>query len=346
MEQSRNLIEKPYISVVLICYNYAHLLPKALEGIAKQTFKNFELVFVDNGCSDNSVEIFENFVEEHPDLSYQLVTIPENIGVAHGDNMGSAAARGKYILFHDADDWMDDDTLKLLAKAAKAKDADRVIAAFRDVDQNGKVIQEQTIAKNPEKWLYGMQQANLFRTSIYHEKVKEVHDCLWIDAEKTLRFSQFAKNIAYVHRPCYNYLVHTDSTSRNKKIYQQIWTDRYSLEKFLSFCKAVYDDEENEEDRLWIMYQSTKLYYSYIYQFLRDAPLKDKWKSYDKLREVMKKTFPGYLKNKKASIFRKGGNRFYANMIASVSVLLEKTHLMKLGLLAYHLISKIHYFSV
>ena len=64
---------EPYISIVLVCYNYAHLLPRALEGIASQTFRDFELVFVNNGSTDNSLQLFEEFIAEHPDIAYQIV---------------------------------------------------------------------------------------------------------------------------------------------------------------------------------------------------------------------------------------------------------------------------------
>lgn len=339
--------KRPFISIIMICYNYGHLLSRPLEMIAKQTFRDFELVFVDNGCTDNSVEIIKAFAKEHEDIYVKIITVEENIGLPHGDNIGANQARGEYYLFHDADDWMDENTLEILANAAKSNNADRVISSFRDVDENGKVIQLQEIVKeNPIYWLYGMQQANLFKGDIYRkENFKVNENSFWVDADKTIRFSHYVKNVAYVYEPCYNYLVHTDSFSRNKDIYKLIWTEKYSFENLLKSCYEVYE-LENDENKVWIEYMMINEYFSYMFQFLRDAPIKEKWKNYTKLHQVMKSVFPNYLKNPKLSLKWKGGKRMYARRIAWMATTLEKLQLMKVGLLGYHILSKFKYFQV
>ena len=337
---------EPYISIVLVCYNYAHLLPRALEGIASQTFRDFELVFVNNGSTDNSLQLFEEFIAKHPDIAYQICDIKTNIGVAHGDNTGAYAAKGEYLLFHDADDWMDPDTLQKITDAAYSCDADRVISAFRDVDDNGQILQVQELAEDPIYWFYGMQQANLFKRSIYIQNQIQVSDSLWIDAEKTLKFSQYVKTAAYVDEPCYNYLVHTDSTSRNSELYKHIWTiPRYSFNDFLNTCMGVFNSCSDTNIQSMVEYQICRYYYSYIYQFLRDAPYKEKCKNYVRIHEIMASTLPDYLHNS----YIWGNNnhvRKYAIWIVRISSLLERTHTMKLGLLGYHLLSKIMYFQV
>lgn len=96
---------QPFVSVVVISYNYGHLLPRALEAISRQTFRDFEVTIVNNGSTDNTQEIAEQFIEEHPDIQARIVRIEVNQGLAYGDNMGTTAATGKYILLNDADDF-------------------------------------------------------------------------------------------------------------------------------------------------------------------------------------------------------------------------------------------------
>ena len=248
-------------------------------------------------------------------------------------------------MFCDADDWMDEDTLQILADAAKVNDADRVIAAFRDVDDYGNIKQIQSLGKEPVGWLYGMQQANLFRASIYKGN-NICTDSLWVDSEKTYKFNAFCQKYAYIHEPCYNYLVHLDSTSRNKELYKRIDSDpHYSFERFLNVC-LPYLPSKDEQAFIFAEYQLARCYYSYLFQFTRDAPLKEKLRIYDQLRDIMKKELPDYLNSVNSALKYKKATRPYARRIAMIASSLERLHLMKLGLIGYHLASKVFFFQV
>ena len=334
-----------FISIIMVCYNYAHLLPHALDAIALQKFQDYELVFVDNGCTDNSVEVLNAFRKSHPNIRIKLVTVEKNIGLSYGENKGVDAATGKYLMFHDADDWMDYNTLECLAAAAKSNNADRVIASFRDVDEQGRVKQIQYLGKEPIGWLYGMQQANLFRTSIYKEKHIST-GTLWVDAEKTFKFSAYCHRCAFVFEPCYNYLVHLDSTSRNKTLHERFYTDSdYSFEKFMRNCIPYLPSQDNN-DRIMAEYQLARYYYSYIFQFSRDAPLNKKMEIYRILNQTMKKYLPFYLNSVSLALKDNNATRPYAWRIAKLASTLEKMHLMKFGLIIYHIFSKFYFFRI
>lgn len=339
------MTHQPFISIVVICYNYGHTLPRAFDAIKRQTFRDFEVIFVDNGSQDNSAELAKQFIEENPDIQMKIVTVEKNIGVHHGDNVGTAAATGKYMMLHDADDWMDDNTLEILANAAMDADADRVIASFRDVNDDGKVVKVRNVGKKPIMWLHTMQQANLFRTEIYHKNNIQL-ECFWNDAEKCIQFSQYVKKVAFVEKPCYNYLVHLDSYTRNKEVYKRIWNERESLDLLMSKFRMVYDALESQEDKDWQEYQSIRTYFSYIFQYLRDAPLKLKWEYYDKLRKIMKTHYPNYHSNSKVSFLRKEGDQFASRLMFWGLVLTERLHLMKLALLVYHVLLKFTYLHI
>jgi hypothetical protein len=192
-----------------------------------------------------------------------------------------------------------------------------------------------------------MQQGNLFCRSLYLEKGMRTVDSVFLDAIKTFTFSFYAQKIGTVLTPCYNYLVHTDSTSRNKQLHLGMWeVPRKTFRVILDELCKVYDQCKDTPDGPYAQRQIMKLYYSYIFQFLRSAPLKETLQSYDKLRGMMKEKMPDYLKNPLTGLSAKNGNRFYARLVLWGSVLCEKLHLMKFALCVYHLLSKLFYIPV
>ena len=88
-------------SVVVCTYNYAHLLPDTLRSIAAQTARNFELLIVDDGSTDNTEEIAEKFRPQFQDFRYLKKS---HTGPADTRNVGAMAAQGSHIVFLDADD--------------------------------------------------------------------------------------------------------------------------------------------------------------------------------------------------------------------------------------------------
>ena len=90
-------------SVIIPLYNKAPYIQKALESVFAQSFKDFELVVVDDGSRDDSYRIAKEILERTP-VEYQLIH-QENAGVSTARNNGVAASHGDYLCFLDADDW-------------------------------------------------------------------------------------------------------------------------------------------------------------------------------------------------------------------------------------------------
>jgi glycosyltransferase involved in cell wall biosynthesis len=93
----------PVVSVVIPCHNYARYLPEAVSSVVAQTFRTWELVIVDDGSTDDTVEVAEDLIARHPDRCIRLLR-QDNAGVSAARNTGIAAAAGRYILPLDADD--------------------------------------------------------------------------------------------------------------------------------------------------------------------------------------------------------------------------------------------------
>ena len=141
------MTEQVSVSVILLCYNYGHLLPRALNACAAQTFRDFEIVMVNNGSSDNTEQVYQDFCRRNPDVRTTYVKVEKNNGGMDGLKRGLKQAKGEFVMFCDADDWMDPECLEKLIETARKTGADRVAAQYREVSADGKVLRERTFPK-------------------------------------------------------------------------------------------------------------------------------------------------------------------------------------------------------
>ena len=115
------------VSVIIPVYNAATYLSLALESVIDQTLKEIEIICIDDGSTDRSLAIVKEYAAT--DARIRIVT-ENNAGVAIARNNGIRRARGEYIAFLDADDFMEAPMLERLYLMAKEKDLDVVIANY------------------------------------------------------------------------------------------------------------------------------------------------------------------------------------------------------------------------
>lgn len=93
---------QPLVSVIIPSYNRAHMLPRALESLLKQSHKNWEALIVDDASKDNTAEVMQQFVST--DKRIQFFQLEKNGGACIARNVGIQHAKGTYITFLDSDD--------------------------------------------------------------------------------------------------------------------------------------------------------------------------------------------------------------------------------------------------
>ncbi len=106
-------------SIIMPVYNAEKVLPISLESIRAQHFRDFELIFVEDGSSDATVRVIEAFATS-ADFPCHIVSQPRNMGVSAARNRGLAAACGDYLAFVDADDSIEPEALEDASHAIEA----------------------------------------------------------------------------------------------------------------------------------------------------------------------------------------------------------------------------------
>lgn len=105
------------ISVVMTSYNYAEYLPDAIESVINQTYKDWELIIVDDGSTDNSVEIIKEYSKKDPRIKLFQHEEGVNKGLADTVKLGCEKASGDWIVFLESDDKFTPDSLEMKCRA-------------------------------------------------------------------------------------------------------------------------------------------------------------------------------------------------------------------------------------
>ena len=331
-----------FISVIIVTYNYANLLPRALNACANQTFRDFEIVIVDNGSTDNTKEIISQFIGEHPELRITVEKVDKNIGPAKGYNTGITAAVGKYIMFNDADDWMEGDCLEFLAIKAKETGADRVSGLYREVDTEGKLLRNVAFEEGMSYWLFLEFQGSIFRRNIFleHNIFAPLDIGPLVDTYIGPNFLQYSQKETLHNKVVYNYVINPYSISGAKNGLNSVDLTRVTFERiFMPIYNNIKDNDIREE----IEYCLIKRYYTILLHYNRYNSYIETLNNYKAAREIIRKNLPCYLTCRKLTLFRKNGDRKNGRTITWILSRLEELHLMGLFLKFYIFFSRFMY---
>ncbi len=127
------------ISVIIPVYNVEEYLRECIDSVLNQTYQNFEIILVDDGSTDSSGTICDEYVDKDDRVS---VVHQKNAGPSKTRNTGLENATGKYIYFLDSDDYIEKNTLELLINTAESNDADIVFFDALSFADDGSEIKQ------------------------------------------------------------------------------------------------------------------------------------------------------------------------------------------------------------
>ena len=208
------------ISVIMLTYNRENLVSRAIESILGQTYRDFEFVIVDNGSTDRSGQI----ADEYAARDNRIRAIHRERGnIGAGRNTGLDAARGEYIAFIDDDDWAEPDFLEFLLKLLEENQADVSIcgAADKVFDEKKVMTAEEALIELMWRKKYNM----AFPTKLFRRELTETlrfpEDGAYDDIALMYRLLAGAKTVAYHGLPKYTFYRHEGNNSA--------WTTNHEL---------------------------------------------------------------------------------------------------------------------
>ena len=119
--------ECPLVSIVIPVYNVSRYLPQCLESVTSQSYRNIEIILIDDGSTDDSGSICDQYAEK--DARIHAIH-SENRGVSATRNLGLENVSGAYVSFIDSDDWIEAHAIETLVKTASKTGADIVTARY------------------------------------------------------------------------------------------------------------------------------------------------------------------------------------------------------------------------
>ncbi len=130
---SFHFLKKPYFSIIICSYNYGHFLSQTIDSVLDSTFKDYELIVVNDGSTDKTSEILKKY-KNNPKIT---IIEHENMGLSLSRNKAMKIAKGKYFWFVDADDWIDNKALEILHKKTSEETMDMVSFYTGRVNEKG-----------------------------------------------------------------------------------------------------------------------------------------------------------------------------------------------------------------
>ena len=269
----------PKLSVIIPVYNVEKYLPQALESVIKQTFADIEIICINDGSTDNSLTILENYAQK--DQRIKLIN-KQNAGYGAACNDGLSLAQGEFIAILEPDDYIKPDMYENLLNLIQKNDADIAKCTFSEVLEYKKPPQIQTISwsknfdlpvtvfniyQHPEfLYFHPSIWSCIYKTAFLKEnniKFITPKGAGWADNLFQVQTMCLAKKIIYTNEPYYNYRKYYFSESDALKDYTIPFERSKEIHQWLN------EQNINDENLLACLY---KRELTYIHLMLSSIP--------------------------------------------------------------------------
>lgn len=274
------------VSVIVPVYNTSLYLSKCLNSLVNQTLKDIEIIVINDGSTDNSLEIINGFKKDNKNI---VVINDSNHGQGFARNRGIELAKGDFITFVDSDDFIDYDMLEKMYKVSK--DYDVVVCDINKVFENKIQVFKNynKYSKEDNKNLMISHQgpvARLYRKELFKD-IRFLEGVYYEDLGMIPVLSQNVNKVKYIEEAMYYYLIRNNSTMKQKK-YNKKLEDIFTVIEYLN--KEI--DEKYKEELEYIYIEH--LLYSASLRFI-DFNRKD---IINKINLIIKDKFPNWKNNK------------------------------------------------
>ena len=224
----QNFTKLPLVTVYITSYNYDRFIKESIDSVIKQKFRDFEVIIIDDGSTDNSKQIIEQY-RNHPKVT---IIYQENKGLNITNNIAIKLAKGKYIMRLDADDYLNENALTVMSQKLNCDDS--LALVFPDyylIDVSGNIVTEEKRHDFKNVTMYD-QPAHGACTMIRKDVLIELEGYseeftrqdgyeLWIKVIKN-------KKVANIDLALFYYRQHGNNLTSNK---EKLYNTRYEIVK-------------------------------------------------------------------------------------------------------------------
>lgn len=241
------------ISVIIPVYNGEKTIARCLESIIKQSYQNLEIIVVNDGSKDRTLQICEKYANEDDRI---IIINKDNEGPSKARNLALDNATGSFVMFADCDDYVEENWCKELYEAISTNKASLALCTYYEISDKEKRRCRDAYSKTYTRFSYSLE--------ICHNPISYYHGVLWnkiyrntiirrkgIRFEEDLQFGEdFAFNLKYleksnkivsIDKPLYNYVSSTtDSLSRyRKEIYKRVDERVELFTRYVDYWKSI-----------------------------------------------------------------------------------------------------------
>lgn len=264
------------ISVIIPVYNTEEYLPQCLDSLIAQTYRNLEIICVNDGSTDESLNVLSRYAEKDARVT---VLSQKNSGVSAARNAGIRAAKGDYISFIDSDDELETDMYEILLNLMKAHEADIAHCSYRKIHANGTVKEiggtgELLIQSSDEVGICFLT-GQRFTGSLWNKLFRrEILDGVWFDESlkinEDLLFCamafQQAEKIVFLDAAKYHYFERINSACARTQAIRKKRDAADAMKKILAIYKSTPVEAYAAERYFYCL---TDLYRAYLFDGIR-----------------------------------------------------------------------------
>ena len=226
------------VSIILPIYNVDKYLSKCLDSILAQTYRDLEIILIDDGSTDDSAKICDEYAKCDKRI---VVKHQKNGGVSAARNAGLELATGEFATFIDPDDYVDENHIETLVEAQKRDNSDVVICAYNNIRlQNDLVSGTEALRRllmlqrDLDILIWNkLYRASLFKNNKITYPVGRIHE----DNLTTYKVLYFADKVTYIDANSYHYISRKGSITKENKLLTQLIERRNAAIEAIDFLK-------------------------------------------------------------------------------------------------------------
>lgn len=276
----------PLVSVVVPCYNVEKKIIPLLESLTRQTYTNLELIFINDGSTDDTEKVILSYKEKFCSMGMKfLLKTQENRGLGGASETGFKMAMGDYYIWPDADDWLADDSIKVRIDFLESH------SEYSCVSSDVAIYNEDDLEKEIGRMSTGrnyIADEDQFVNLLYYKAIfcPGAHMIRMSDMEKAnpnriLYPSRAGQNVqllmpisyrmkrAFIDRPLYNYVVYKNSLSRiDNKTAERAYDTIEKLQEIYEKTLEYMDIPGEEKKKYYSMIESAALQQKYLLTYI------------------------------------------------------------------------------